>query len=147
MPTPIRETLSLRELQKHKHMPKEFRGKQLGLLLQVWRPLVRRAGGPPTTPLFFQDFSKELTQGPPPSDATPPTSGRCGRHAVEECCYISSSLFDAPEMCCAEQMKGLGALQQLLRTSLNRELWLGGGGLAFGWYFWVHLQKTQKHIL
>lgn len=96
----------------------------------------------PHNPFFSQDFCKELTQGPPPSDATPPTSGRWGQHAAEECCYISSSLFDAPEMCCAGQMKGLGALQQLLLTSLNRAV--ARGGLAFGWYLWVHLQKHKS---
>lgn len=104
-----------------------------------------KSGRPPTTPVFPQDFCKELTQGPPPSDATPPTSGRWGQHAVEECCYISSSLFDAPEMCCAEQMKCLGALQQLLLTSLNRAVARGGFSL------WLVLMgtsaKTQKHIL
>lgn len=80
----------------------------------------------PHKPFFPPDFCKELIQGAPSSDATAPTSGCWGQHAVEECCYISSSLFDAPDVCCAEQMKGLEALQQLLHTSLNRSCGSGG---------------------
>lgn len=135
LPTPIRETLSLCDLQKHKHMPKEFRGNNLASCFKLGGLLYEEREAP-HNPLFFQDFSKELR------DPLLLTQHHQHQAAVEECCYISSSLFDAAEMCCAEQMKGLGVLQQLLRTSLNRAV--ARGGLAFGWYFWVHLQKHKS---
>lgn len=107
---------------------KNFRGNNLASCFKLGGLLYEEREAPHNL-LFFPRFCKELTQGPPPSDATPPTSGRWGQHAVEECCYISSSLFDAPEMCCAEQIKGSGALRQLLLTSLNRAVARGGVSL------------------
>lgn len=122
----IRKTLSLCELQKHKHMPKEFQGNNLASWFKLEASCMKR--GRPHTSLFH-DLCKEYTQGPP-SDATPLKLGCLGQLAFKERCFFSSSsLFDASEIpimqffaaCFAKWTKDT---RESSRCSLNVKTWV-----------------------
>lgn len=80
----IRKTWSLCELQKHKHMPKEFQGNNLASWFKLEASCMKRGRPHTTFPWFLQG-----TYPGTPSDAIPLTLGYLGQLAVEDCCILA----------------------------------------------------------
>lgn len=114
----IGKTLSLCWLQKHKHMPKEFQGNNLGSWFKLEASCIKR-GRPHTT---FPWSLQGIYQGTP-ADAIPLKLGVLGQLAVEECYILALHLYLMPlksQLC----NSSLPVLQNEWRTSetVNRSL-------------------------
>lgn len=117
------QTLYLCKLQKHKHMPKEFKGNNLASWFKLEASCMKRGRPHTTFPWSLQGIYPGT-----PSDAIPLNLGCLGQLAVEECCIlfnaseISIMQFSAVFLFLSFFFKWMKDLRESSSCSLNLEI-------------------------